>query len=91
MKKLFMLLMLFLTGCHFTTTEEWIQKHKEHNASEALVVMREMVYVKDNRTGLCFAYYWGNDEDGGPALTNVPCDKVEKFLVNNNQYQSKGE
>lgn len=40
-------------------------------------------YYKDNRTNLCFAYWWGGNLHGGPALTNVPCEQVEHLLETN--------
>lgn len=40
----------------------------------------DIVYFIDRRTDLCFAYMWGGDYHGGPALSNVPCEKVQKFL-----------
>lgn len=43
-------------------------------------IIKEIRYIRDDRTGLCFAYYWGGSYHGGPALTEVPCDRVSKFL-----------
>lgn len=42
---------------------------------------KEISYVQDKRTGLCFAVYADShyDESG---LTVVPCKKVKKYLVN---------
>ncbi len=34
-----------------------------------------MVYAKDPRTDLCFAYF-GTGGTGGPALANVPCTEA---------------
>jgi hypothetical protein len=50
---------------------------KAHGLDNA---MSSMVYEKDTRTGLCFAYIPPRGMDGSPSITNVPCDKVEKLL-----------
>ena len=50
---------------------------KAHGLTNA---MSSMVYEKDPRTDLCFAYIPPRGIDGSPSITNVPCDKVQKFL-----------
>lgn len=50
----------------------------------------ELVYFKDHRTDLCFAYLYENRDTsnsnsartGGPALASVDCAKVAHLLVN---------
>jgi hypothetical protein len=42
-------------------------------------VVLDIVYTKDARTGICFAY--GYDDDVLNVITVVPCDKVEQYLV----------
>jgi hypothetical protein len=54
----------------------------KNEQQECDVISRNIIYFQDKRTGLCFAYYWGGSYQGGPALTLVPRDKVEQFLVN---------
>ena len=50
-------------------------------------VMQDILYFKDARTGLCFAYYWeerhagGQCATGGPAITLVPCDAIPAALL----------
>lgn len=35
-----------------------------------------ITYLKDSRTGLCFAYMRGGQSQRGPALELVPCDAI---------------
>lgn len=54
---------------------------KIHNAKQ---LVQDIVYIKDDKSGLCFAYAWHNgsyDNYGGPVFTQVPCDKVDKLLI----------
>jgi hypothetical protein len=47
-------------------------------------VLNTLVYLKDERTGLCFSYHWGGGTDGGPALSRIACDlDLEYFIVDN--------
>ena len=48
---------------------------------EATRVVGRIQYIKDGRTGLCFAYYWGGGYNGGPALTTVPCETIPLELL----------
>jgi len=42
----------------------------------------DIVYVKDLRTGICFAYlYFDIQFSGGVALATVPCDKIPYLLL----------
>jgi hypothetical protein len=54
----------------------------KQNVKTAEKVQAGMFYFQDKRSGLCYAYYWGGAQSGGPALTLVPRDKVQEFLVN---------
>ena len=47
---------------------------------QANLAIPEIVYIKDGRTGICFAFYWGGGGEGGPALATVPCSAVQSFL-----------
>ena len=38
-------------------------------------------YVRDPRTNICFAYLWGGDFHGGPAMTMVPCETVRYRVI----------
>lgn len=44
-------------------------------------LVRQIVYLKDERTNICFAYVWGGMANGGPALTTVPCVPVVTNLI----------
>jgi len=47
--------------------------------------VKEVKYVKDEKTGLCFAIVatreTGSTDQNGISWTWVPCDSVEKFLI----------
>lgn len=62
-----LVLCLMLFGCDEET------RGPEHALSN-------LVYIRDNRTGLCFAFYWGGGEHGGPGFTTVPCEAVLDYL-----------
>ncbi len=49
-------------------------------------VVENIVYIRDPRSQLCFAYLYQTRGEskwatGGPALANVPCPHVEHLLV----------
>jgi hypothetical protein len=45
-------------------------------------VLDTLIYLKDERTSLCFSYHWGGGTDGGPALSRIACDlDLEYFIV----------
>ena len=52
-------------------------------------ITSKITYIRDSRTNppLCFAYYRdrGGMANSGPALTEVPCEAVSKFLPSNEQ------
>ena len=50
--------------------------------ADAVRAVESVVYEKDSRTGLCFAYVWGGGVQGGPALSWVPCAEVPGYLLN---------
>ena len=61
------------------------------NTDDANLLAKSLTYIRDPRTGLCFAYIFETrgDHQGGPALANVPCDRVE-HLINNGAERSPG-
>jgi hypothetical protein len=64
-----LLLAILLVGC-----EPKVHKPTDHKDA----VLKGIVYIKDKRTGLCFAYSdWKTYESG---ITHVPCKAVEKYL-----------
>ncbi len=50
-------------------------------------VAENIQYVRDPRTGLCFAYYWESKGswNAGVALATVPCNAVQKLLAPSQQ------
>lgn len=81
----YVLLFLFLIGIVGCNDDE----HSPHGWGgdispqlEVKDIQKKMFYFQDKSTGLCYAFYWGGTSYGGPAMTLVPRDKVEKFLVN---------
>ena len=45
-------------------------------------IHNELVYFQDHRTGLCFAYWMVDGDSRTGVMTDVPCDKVARLLVN---------
>ena len=52
------------------------QRLQEH----ADAVVGEIEYIKDPRTGICFAYYW-SDNARAPSLTAVPSEAIPCELL----------
>lgn len=46
----------------------------------AKYIVRNMAYLKDTRTNICFAYIFGGDLDGN-AIATVPCESVPSSLL----------
>ncbi len=57
---------------------------EDANAGQSIAnrVVTGLQYIKDPRTGVCFAYYWGGAANGVPALATVPCDNIPPGLLN---------
>lgn len=68
------LALVILVGCQPKTPEQ-------QRARQVDYIIGSIIYFKDAKTGICYAYYWGGSGNGGPALATVPCDKCEPFLV----------
>jgi len=60
--------------------EERKAKEDNHQATANRVVSG-ILYIKDPRSGLCFAYYWGGQMNGGPALAAVPENAIPPELL----------
>ena len=71
---------LFIISCE-VNDEQKIEIKRKQNLSEIKRVKENIIYFKDEKTGICFAYVWIGSEHGGPALTVVPEEKVKDFLV----------
>jgi hypothetical protein len=62
-------------------------EQKAESRRRADGVAGNIIFLREARTGLCFAYLWesyGSSEwaYGGPALATVDCDKVANVLAN---------
>jgi len=59
------------------------------DTDDANLLVKSLTYLRDPRSGLCFAYLFETrgTYQGGPALANVPCDRVE-HLINNGAERS---
>lgn len=53
------------------------------NQLEADRVVGNILYIRDTRPhgDLCYAYYWSNLSNGGPALADVPCAAIPTELL----------
>jgi hypothetical protein len=59
--------------------EETKKEHARHIVANDII--GKIQYIKDPRTGLCFAYFWKGAVDGGPALATVPCEAIPPDLL----------
>ena len=65
---------LLLVGCQPQAKWDEVEAAKQlrwHQES-ADEIVNKIIYIKDPRTGICYAYYWGGMANGGPALATVP-------------------
>lgn len=42
----------------------------------------ELVYFKDHRTDLCFAFWMSEGDSRNSVMASVPCEKVAHMLTN---------
>ena len=66
----------------------------EHNRAQEIAddVVSQIEYIKDPRTGLCFAHYWGDSSHGGIAfLVLVPEDKIPPKLLKTARLKAEKE
>lgn len=68
-------LLMILAGCGGEPQALGAAKRREA-INDARGLVDNLVYMQDRRTGLCFAYVWGGQANGGPALTNVDCKAI---------------
>jgi hypothetical protein len=82
MKNLWIVLILIggllFAGCSKTSEETKEESIKQYTADK---VVTHLVYIKDQRTGIVYAYYHEGGNGGGPAITVVPEDKVPSNLI----------
>jgi hypothetical protein len=63
-----------------TVCEE--KEHALRMANIAKLFTRSIIYTRDARTGLCFAYSSaGHNDERSATMTNVPCEKIPKELL----------
>jgi len=72
-------LALFVAGCQVRAQEE--DQRVQYLQARANKVVDNIQYIKDTRTGLCFAYYWGGTTTDGSALASVPCEAIPPELL----------
>ncbi len=81
------LITILLSGCNKFEEAKQNQIRTRDVSNEEFVeqsgkgLVAHLHYFKDSRTSLCFAYTWGGDSHGGPALTSVPCEAIPKNLL----------
>lgn len=81
MKSIFLIFIafvcVFIVSCTVQASEVTDDTAKEF--------VQKVKYIKDEKTGLCFAIVAtkqnGNADQNGMSWTWVPCDSVEKFLI----------
>ena len=78
---LFLLIPILSIGCETKTKKQQIYEEQQQKINFATKIVDSIYYIKDPKTGLCFAYLWGGMSNGGPALTLVPEDKIPANLL----------
>ena len=67
--------------------EQGLAAQRSKSAIKADEIAGQMLYFRDSRTQLCFAYFWENRhrqasyDQGGPALAQVPCGSVPAEML----------
>ena len=72
----YLLIIIFaiaITGCQRQT--DW-----EKGNQSAKETVSDVIYIKDTRTGLCFALLDNASSYGHKGLATVPCDKIMDHL-----------
>ncbi len=75
------LLLILAPACVKNNPAEKQLEHSYELQEKANQVVSEIQYMKDPRTGVCFAYYYWEGYNGGPALATVPCDSIPSDLL----------
>ncbi len=84
---LVMLVMLALTvsGCEELnrTPEQREEARRVEQMERVGMAMSRLVYFQDMRPDppICYAYFWEGASQGGPAFTQVECERVEHLLL----------
>ncbi|MFA5358862.1 MAG: hypothetical protein WC310_03530 [Patescibacteria group bacterium] len=69
---------LLLVGAIACTSMQDLERNSTENVVQETA--GNLIYAKDHRVGLCFAFYHAGWYTG--LMTEVPCEKVEHLLVN---------
>ena len=85
MKSLFgiVLVGLLVYGCQPSPEQVKAVIVKQHQETQQVVdnVVNSITYIKDPRTSICYAYYWGGMANGGPTLATVPENSIPTNLL----------
>lgn len=79
MRSFLIILCVLLCGCSNSdveTNETWAQ----HN-------MKNIIYVKDSRTGICFAYIDSFSTRGVGSIASCDCEKIPKELLKEIEFE----
>lgn len=57
------------------------KEQAQYLQGQANRIVQGIQYIKDERTSVCFAYYFAHYTDGGPALATVPCEAIPPRLL----------
>lgn len=70
-------------GCKQSPEAAQAERAEQKQRTQATVneVIGSITYMKDPRTSICYAYYWGGTANGGPALAVVPSQSVPTNLL----------
>lgn len=70
---------LLVAACDFEIT---LPTREDRERERMELRASSIRFFKEPESGLCFAYLWVGGVDsqgnGGPALSEVPCDKVQR-------------
>jgi hypothetical protein len=75
-------LLILLSGC---SDDKTIQEEREINSKrvydDGLNLLVNIAYVKDTRTGICFAYGKSHNQSYSQVLTAVDCSKIPANML----------
>lgn len=71
---------LILVGCGPNSGIGNSASNEEREVNETQFLVNSLRFAKHKESGLCFAHGWQGGPHGGPTLTEVPCEKVEKLI-----------
>ena len=80
MRSILVLSILLLGAFAFTGCTQTPEEKKQLRQGKDDYFLESLRYVKDPKTGLCFAYRVGRSGSGS-ALSIVPCREVEDYLA----------